>query len=101
MKKLILALALMPCAAMADEMGMAMRMNCGTFVDLAIGDVETTVRVNAYMKGLIDGVAISNGIAIPGDLPNATRRIIVICRENPKMSVARALATHVDETTFE
>jgi len=101
MRGLILGLAMMPGMAWADLSGLAMRMNCATFVDISVQDVATTQRTYSYMQGLIDGIAIANGIAIPGKLPDAARRIVAVCRQNPTMSVSRAMAMHVSTETFE
>lgn len=101
MKKLILALMLSPTLSSADVSGMAMRVSCATFIDLTNGDVENTVSVRAYLQGLIEGVAIANGILIPGNLPGATRKMIQICNENPTQSLSGALNEHITTEVFD
>ena len=100
MKSLIFALSLLPTLAVADVSGMAMRISCATFVDLTNGDVENTISVRAYLQGLIEGVAIANGIDVPGEMPGATRAIIKACAENPTQSLDSALREHITVEMF-
>jgi FMN phosphatase YigB (HAD superfamily) len=85
-------LALMSGPSYAETSGLALRIKCTTIVDATNGDLPITASVKHYINGLFDGIAISNGVTIPGPLPETYRLLLSACRSNPNAFIHSVIA---------